>query len=145
MIKARLLAAVGMTAAAALALAGCSSAADAGDGGTSNEKVTLRVLVNVTPNLTEKFWNDLVAPFEAKNKNIDVVIQNPGAEGVSAAIPRLLASGDAPDIVQSLAPNGKLAPELVDLSKYEWAKKGPLAEQYSMDGKYLMAGIGVQL
>lgn len=145
MIKARLLAAVGMTAVAALALAGCSSAADAGDGGTSNEKVTLRVLVNVTPNLTEKFWNDLVAPFEAKNKNIDVVIQNPGAEGVSAAIPRLLASGDAPDIVQSLAPNGKLAPELVDLSKYEWAKKGPLAEQYSMDGKYLMAGIGVQL
>src|SRR5690606_6366203 len=45
----------------------------------------------------------------------------------------------------SLAPNGKLASELVDLSEYDWAKNGPLAEQYAMDGKYLMAGIGVQL
>jgi len=145
MIKARLLPAIGITAVAALALAGCSGSADAGEGGDSNEKVTLRMLVNVTPNLTEEFWNDLVAPFEKANENIDVVIQDPGAEGVAAAVPRLLASGDAPDIVQSLAPNGKLAPELVDLSQYEWAKNGPLAEQYSMDGKYLMAGIGVQL
>jgi|GEM_PF-970684 len=145
MIKARLIPAIGLAAVSALALAGCSTPADAGDGGDSGEKITLRVLVNVTPNLTEDFWNDLVAPFEAKNENIDVVIQDPGAEGVAAAIPRLLASGDAPDVVQSLAPNGKIAPELVDLSEYEWAKNGPLAEQYSMDGKYLMAGIGVQL
>lgn len=141
MIKARLLPAVGIAAISALALAGCSPAA----GGDADGKVTLRVLVNVTPNLTEEFWNDLVAPFEAENKNIDVVIQNPGAEGVAAAVPRLLAAGDAPDIVQSLAPTPKLAPELVDLSQYDWAKSGPLAEQYSMDGKYLMAGIGVQL
>lgn len=143
MIKARLLPVIGIAAVSALALAGCSTAADAS--GDAGEKVTLRVLVNVTPNLTEDFWNELVAPFEAKNENIDVVIQDPGAEGVAAAIPRLLASGDAPDVVQSLAPNGKIAPELVDLSEYEWAKKGPLADQYSMDGKYLMAGIGVQL
>lgn len=145
MIKARLLSAIGIAAVSALALAGCSTPADSGDGGDAGEKVTLRVLVNVTPNLTEDFWNELVAPFEAENENIDVVIQDPGAEGVAAAIPRLLAAGDAPDVVQSLAPNGKIAPELVDLSEYEWAKKGPLADQYSMDGKYLMAGIGVQL
>ncbi|HCS60231.1 MAG TPA: hypothetical protein DIW46_02375 [Microbacterium sp.] len=146
MIKARLLPAVGIAAVSALALAGCSAAAAENGGSDSgDENITLRVLVNVTPNLTEDFWNELVAPFEESNKNIDVVIQDPGAEGVEAAVPRLLASGDAPDIVQSLAPNGKLAPELVDLSQYEWAKNGPLAEQYSMDGKYLMAGIGVQL
>lgn len=144
MIKARLLPAVGIAAVSALALAGCGAS---GSGATADadEKITLRVLVNVTPNLTEEFWNDLVAPFEEANDNIDVVIQNPGAEGVAAAVPRLLASGDAPDIVQSLAPNGKLAPELVDLSEYDWAKNGPLAQQYAMDGKHLMAGIGVQL
>lgn len=142
MIKARLLPAVGIAAVSALALAGCGAG---GAGADADEKVTLHMLVNVTPNLTEEFWNDLVAPFEDANENIDVVIQNPGAEGVAAAVPRLLASGDAPDIVQSLAPNGKLAPELVDLSEYDWAKNGPLAEQYTMDGKYLMAGIGVQL
>lgn len=146
MIKAHFRPAIGIAAVSALALTltGCSSSAG-GDSAGGDETVTLRVLVNVTPNLTEEFWNELVAPFEAAHENVDVVIQNPGAEGVEAAIPRLLAAGDAPDIVQSLAPNGKLAPELVDLSEYAWAKEGPLADQYSMDGRYLMAGIGVQL
>src|SRR5690606_41808131 len=118
MIKARLLPAIGIAAVSALALAGCSTAADA-DAGGAGEKVTLRVLVNVTPNLTEDFWNELVAPFEAENENIDVVIQDPGAEGVAAAIPRLLASGDAPDGVQALAPNGKIAHYLGDLTADE--------------------------
>jgi multiple sugar transport system substrate-binding protein/raffinose/stachyose/melibiose transport system substrate-binding protein len=134
MIRTRLLPAVGIAAAAALSLSACSTA-PAGDGdSSSDEKVTLRMLVNVTPNLTEDYWNDLVAPFEDAHPNIDVVIQNPGAEGVSAAVPRLLAAGDAPDVVQSIAPTTKLAPELVDLSDYEWATEGPLAEQYSIDG-----------
>lgn len=145
MIKGRLLPAVGVAAVSALALAGCTTAPAGDSGGPSDEEVTLRMLVNVTPNLTEEFWNELVAPFEEANPNIDVVIQNPGAEGVAAAVPRLLAAGDAPDVVQSIAPTTKLAPELVDLSEHEWAKEGPLAEQYSMDGKYYMAGIGVQL
>ncbi|MDR2998451.1 MAG: ABC transporter substrate-binding protein [Microbacterium sp.] len=144
MIKRRLLPLVGITAIAALALSGCSGS-NGGDSASADGKTTLRVLVNVTPNLTEEFWNDLVAPFEKEHKDIDVVIQNPGAEGVAAAVPRLLAAGDAPDIVQSIAPTPKLAPEMVDLSKYEWAKKGPLAEQYSIDGKNYMAGIGYQL
>lgn len=135
------LAAVGV---AAVALAGCSSPAE-GNGGDDGGMVEVSVLVNVTPNLTEEFWNELVAPFEDANPGIDVVIQNPGAEGVAAALPRLLAAGDAPDIVQSLPPTPDLAPELVDLSSYEWATGGPLAEQYTIDGQYYMAGIGVQL
>ena len=143
MIRTRLLPVIGVAAVAALALAGCSTPSDGGD--SPDGQVTLRVLVNVTPNLTEEFWNELVAPFEKDNPDIDVVIQNPGAEGVEAAVPRLLAAGDAPDIVQSIAPTGKLAPELVDLSEYDWATDGPLADQYSIDGKYYMAGIGVQL
>lgn len=145
MIKGRLLPAAGIATVAALALAGCSTSASDSPTSDSSEKVTLHVLVNVTPNLTEEYWNSLVKPFEKKNPNIDVVIQDPGAEGVAAAVPRLLASGDAPDIVQSLAPTAELAPELVDLSKYDWAKKGPLADQYSIDGKNYMAGIGFQL
>ena len=145
MIKGRLLPAAGIATIAALALAGCSTSASDSPTSDSSEKVTLHVLVNVTPNLTEEYWNSLVKPFEKKNPNIDVVIQDPGAEGVAAAVPRLLASGDAPDVVQSLAPTAELAPELVDLSKYDWAKKGPLADQYSIDGKNYMAGIGFQL
>ncbi len=144
MIKGRLLPVAALSTVAALAFTGCSTSAGASADPTA-EKVTLRVLVNVTPNLTEEYWNSLVKPFEKKNPNIDVVIQDPGAEGVAAAVPRLLAAGDAPDIVQSLAPTTELAPELVDLSKYSWAKNGPLAKQYSIDGKYYMAGIGSQL
>ncbi|OIJ32272.1 ABC transporter substrate-binding protein [Microbacterium sp. LCT-H2] len=144
MIKARVLPLAGIAAVSALAIAGCSTTAG-DDGGDAGGDVTVRMLVNVTPNLTEEFWNDLVAPFEDANPNIDVVIQNPGAEGVEAAVPRLLAAGDAPDVVQSIAPTTKLAPELVDLSQYEWASSGPLADQYSIDGKNYMAGIGVQL
>lgn len=143
MISRRTLTAIGATAAAVTLLAGCSSAAPSG--GESEEDIELRVLVNVTPNLTEDWWNELVAPFEEANPGIDVVIDNPGAEGVQAAVPRLLAAGQAPDIVQSLAPTPDLAEELVDLSAYDWASSGPLADQYSIDGGYYMAGVGVQL
>lgn len=142
MIKHRTLASAGTLAVAALAVAGCAGSGDeAGSGGTT--QVTM--LVNVTPNLTEEFWNTLVEPFEDANPDLDVVIQNPGAEGVTAALPRLLTAGDAPDVVQSLPPTTDLAPELVDLSGYDWATEGPLADQYSIDGKYYMAGIGFQL
>ena len=143
MITRRTLTAIGATAAAVTLLAGCSSAAPSG--GESEEDIQLRMLVNVTPNLTEEWWNELVAPFEKANPGIDVVIDNPGAEGVAAAVPRLLAAGQAPDIVQSQAPTPDLAEELVDLSEYDWASGGPLADQYSIDGKYYMAGVGVQL
>ena len=102
------------------------------------------MLVNITPNLTEEFWNELVAPFEKANPNIDVKIQPP-AESVAKTLPTLLASGDVPDVVETLTPTAELAPELVDLSQYDWAKNGPLADQYAMDGKILTAGVGFQL
>lgn len=143
MIKHRTLATVGTLAAAGLALTGCAGSDDGG--GTADGTTELRMLVNVTPNLTEEFWNGLVAPFEEANPDIDVVIQNPGAEGVAAALPRLLTAGDAPDIVQSTPPTVEMAAELVDLSGYDWATSAPLADQYSIDGKYYMAGIGFQL
>jgi ABC-type glycerol-3-phosphate transport system substrate-binding protein len=142
MIKHRM-AAVGTLTAAGLALTGCAASQD--DGGGADGTTEVSMLVNVTPNLTEEFWNELVAPFEDANPDIDVVVQNPGAEGVAAALPRLLTAGDAPDVVQSLPPTVDLAPELVDLSGYDWATGGPLADQYSIDGKYYMAGIGFQL
>ncbi|MFC7877827.1 ABC transporter substrate-binding protein [Isoptericola sp. NPDC057391] len=143
MIKHRTLASVGTLTVAALALTGCAGSDD--DGGSGGGPTEVSMLVNVTPNLTEEFWNELVKPFEDANPDIDVVVQNPGAEGVAAALPRLLTAGDAPDVVQSLPPTTDLAPELVDLSQYDWATTGPLADQYSIDGKYYMAGIGFQL
>lgn len=139
MIKRRRAAALAASIVLAASFAGCASGADEGDG-----RAELKMLVNLTPNLTEEWWKDLVAPFEEKNPDIKVVILNPGQEGTSA-LPRLLASGDAPDVIQSVTPTPELAPELVDLSGYEWASSGPLADQYTIDGKNYMAGVGVQL
>ncbi len=129
-------------AAVALALTGCSSAGNAP--AAADEKIELSLLANITPNLTVEFWNDLVAPFEEANPNIDVIIQS-HSESVQKTLPTLLASGDLPDVVETLTPDAKLLPELLDLSQYEWAQTGPLAEQYKMDGKYVVAGVGYQL
>lgn len=141
-ITRRILVGSAAVATASLALAGCAGASAGGEGG---DKVELTMLVNITPNLTEDWWNELVAPFEAAHPDVDVKIQAPATEGVKATLPQLLASGQVPDIVQTLTPNAELAPELVDLSQYDWAKNGPLADQYTIDGKYLTAGIGMQL
>jgi ABC-type glycerol-3-phosphate transport system substrate-binding protein len=141
MIGRRITLTVGALAAVGLTLSGCAATGAGDDGGTT----TVSLLVNVTPNLTEEWWNELVKPFEDANPGIDVVIQNPGAEGVAAAVPRLLAAGDAPDVVESLPPTTELAPELLDLSGYSWASDGPLADQYAIDGKNYMAGIGQQV
>lgn len=136
-----LVAATAIAATAALVLSGCSGEKKAaGD----DEKIELRMLVNVTPNLTVPFWNLLVQQFENENPNIDVKIQSPTG-GVAATLTTLLASGDVPDVVQSLAPSALLAPELTDLSKYKWAKEAPLADLYKIDGKYYMGNTGNQL
>lgn len=129
-------------AALALAMTGCSGAET---GGTSSDKVELSMLVNITPNLTQTWWESLVKPFEDANPNIDVKIQAPVAKGVQPSLVQLLASGDVPDIVQSLPPTAELAPELLDLSSYDFAKNAPLADNYKLDGKNYIAGVGQQL
>lgn len=136
--------AAALFAASALALTGCAGGTNSA-ATKADEKIQLSMLVNITPNLTEKWWNELVVPFEKANPNIDVKIQAPSAEGVKKMLPQLLASGNLPDIVQTVPPSKELAPELVDLSKYEWAKKVPMADNYAIDGKYYMASVGYQL
>jgi multiple sugar transport system substrate-binding protein/raffinose/stachyose/melibiose transport system substrate-binding protein len=129
-------------AALTLALAGCSTG---GTSAGSSDKVELRMLVNITPNLTQTWWDELVKPFESANPDIDVKIQAPVTENVLTTVPQLLASGDVPDIIQSLPPTATLQPELLDLSSYDFVKNAPLAEQYKIDGKYYTAGVGQQL
>lgn len=131
----------GLTA-AALLLAGCSTA---GGASPSAEKVTLKMLVNITPNLTEKFWNDLVQPFEKANPNVTVKIQAPTAQGVQDTLTQLLASGDIPDVVESLSVTKQLAPQVVDLSSYSWAKSSPLAKDNTIDGKIYTPAAGTQV
>ena len=140
MITRRIASMTAATAAVALVLAGCSTA-----GGESEQPTKVNMLVNITPNLTIEWWTDLIATFEEANPDIDVRLQAPPAAGVRKTLPQLLASGDIPDIVQTVTPDRDLVSELLDLSEYDWAVNGPLAEQYRIDDGYYMAGIGVQL
>ena len=104
------------------------------------------MLVNITPNLTQTWWDDLVKPFEEANPNIDVKIQAPVTENVQTTVPQLLASGDVPDIIQSLSADGRPCRRSCSTSPPTTSSSTrPLAEQYTIDGKYYTAGVGQQL
>lgn len=57
---------------------------------------TVRMLVNITPNLTKSYWRGLVAPFEKANPGIKVQIDAPTSSdgGVDTTLPQLLAAGN---------------------------------------------------
>lgn len=141
------------TAATTLIAIGTLLAASACGGGFEDDEgsdeaggdVELRMLVNITPNLTQSWWETLVDGFEEENPGITVKIEAPVTGGVKGTLPQLLAAGDAPDIVQTLAPDRQLEPELLDLSEHEFATNSPLADLYAIDGKHYMAAVGVQM
>lgn len=143
MIARRITTTLASAVALSLTLAACGGAGDTAP--KPGEKVEVSMLVNITPNLTEEWWNDLVAPFEAANTDIDVKIMAPVGKNVIESLPQLLASGQTPDVVQSLVPTPDLLPELVELTDYKWAQDAPLAETNKFDGKIYSAGVGTQL
>ncbi|NGN62995.1 extracellular solute-binding protein [Streptomyces sp. A7024] len=127
------------------ALAGCGSggfsedaSSDSGDGGT------IRMLVNITPNLTQEYWDKLVKPFEEKRDGVDVKIEAPTGKGVADTLQQQLAAGDAPDVVETLMVDEALAPKMLELTDQPWAKKAPLAKQAALKGKIYNVGIGEQ-
>jgi ABC-type glycerol-3-phosphate transport system substrate-binding protein len=119
-----------------------------GDGFGKREEAggsrTLHMLVNITPNLTKSFWDDLVVPFE-KNTGVDVVIDQPTADGVAKTLPQRLAAGNEPDVVQSINVDKTIEPLVVDLSGESWVAQTPLADQYKFSGKQYQVGVGAQL
>lgn len=125
-----------------LLLTACSSpSTDSGSGATAGGEV--RMLVNLTDNLTQDYWNKLVKPFEDKT-GIDVKIEGPTGKSVAETFPTQLAAGTAPDVIQSLFPDQQTAPELVDLSGEGWVKDTPMADTYAMEGKNYVVGVGSQ-
>jgi ABC-type glycerol-3-phosphate transport system substrate-binding protein len=118
-------------------LAACSSGGGA-DGGKS-----VRMLVNITDNLTQDRWDALVAPF-IEQTGIEVKIEGPTGQSVAESFPTLLASGTAPDVIQSIFPSADTAPELLDLTDYAWASGTPMADLYSTDGAINVVGVGLQ-
>lgn len=116
----------------------------ADEGGAGGDTGEIRMLVNITPNLTQDFWEELVAPFEKANPGVDVVIEAPSGKGVSDTLQQELAAGDPPDVVETLMADPALVPQLVDLSGEDWVKDTPLVEQAAIDGKIYNVGVGEQ-
>ncbi|MEU3982401.1 extracellular solute-binding protein [Streptomyces sp. NPDC026672] len=106
---------------------------------------TVRMLVNITPNLTKDYWRNLVAPFEKANPGIKVQIEAPTSSdgAVDTTLPQLLAAGSPPDVVEGSHSN-KVVPYLRDLSDQSWAKSAPMADAQRLDGHLYDVSIGQQ-
>ena len=126
-----------------LFLTACASGGStppADDGEVGGE---IRMLVNITDNLTQERWEELVAPFEEET-GVDVKIEGPTGQSVAESFPALLAAGTAPDVIQSIFPTTDTAPEVLDLTEYAWAAETPMADTYATDGKINVVGVGTQ-
>ncbi|MFI1337710.1 ABC transporter substrate-binding protein [Streptomyces sp. NPDC020845] len=130
----------------ALGLTACGGGgfSDGGSGGDGGRDKTLRVLVNITPNLTQEFWNNLVEPFEKAHQGVNVKIEAPTGTGVADTLQQQLAAGDAPDIVETLVVDETLAPKMLDLTDQPWVADTPLAKEAMLDGKAYTVGVGEQ-
>jgi len=135
-------AAFGLLGLAACGGNGFDSGSSAGEAGESTGEV--RMLVNITPNLTKSYWQELVKPFEESNPGVTVKIEAPSGQGVKDTLPQLLASGNAPDVVETLMADKTLAPQMLDLTDEAWVKDTPLVEQAALDGRVYTVGVGMQ-
>ncbi|MGW2844548.1 ABC transporter substrate-binding protein [Streptomyces sp. NPDC001274] len=122
-----------------------SAVACGGDSDQASEGTTLRVIVNITPNLTEKYWNDLFARYEKAHAGVKIKLELTGTISADAKLRQDLAAGDPPDVAQQIIPSAETAKLFADLSDQDWAGKTPLADQYTVDGKRYVAGVGEQI
>ncbi|HIZ35087.1 MAG TPA: extracellular solute-binding protein [Candidatus Ruania gallistercoris] len=130
----------------ALALATALVATACGGSGGGEEdggSGTVRMLVNITDNLTQAKWDELVAPFEEET-GIDVQIEGPSGQSVAETFPSQLAAGTAPDVIESIFPSADTAPEILDLTEFEWAQDTPMSDLYATDGQVNVVGVGMQ-
>lgn len=122
-----------------------SAVACGGGSDQASEGTTLRVIVNITPNLTEKYWNDLFANYEKANPGVHVKLELTGTISADAKLRQDLAAGDPPDVSLQIVPTADTASLFTDLSDQPWLAKTPLADQYTIDGKHYVVGVGEQI
>ncbi|WP_326665487.1 ABC transporter substrate-binding protein [Streptomyces sp. NBC_00385] len=122
-----------------------SAVACGGGSDQASEGTTLRVIVNITPNLTEKYWNDLFAGYEKAHPGVNIKLELTGTISPDAKLRQDLAAGDPPDVAQQITPTPDNASLFADLSDQPWTAKTPLTDQYALDGKHYVVGVGEQI
>lgn len=144
-MRARQLGGVAVGALLSLALTACGGGGFAGTSASGGgAKGTVRMLVNITPNLTQNYWEGLVKPFEKANPGVHVKIEGPTGKTVLDTLPQELAAGNAPDVVETLMADHTLAPRMLDLTGQPWVKGTPLVEQAALGGHIYTVGVGEQ-
>lgn len=131
--------------AASMVLAGCSGNGSSGTTTTASAAAHLRVIVNISPNLTVAYWTKLFDKYEKANPGVTVALERTGTISASDKLNQDLAAGDPPDIVQQVTPTAATAKLFTDLSKQSWTKDTPLVDNYKIDGKTYLVGAGQQV
>jgi multiple sugar transport system substrate-binding protein/raffinose/stachyose/melibiose transport system substrate-binding protein len=132
--------------AASMVLAGCSSNGSNGSGdGAKTTSAHLRVIVNISPNLTVASWNALFDKYEKKHPGVTVALERTGTISASDKLNQDLAAGDPPDLVQQVQPSADTAKLFTDLSKQSWVNGTPLVDNYKINGKVYVVGAGQQV
>ncbi|MFF7361795.1 extracellular solute-binding protein [Streptomyces sp. NPDC008125] len=135
--------------ASALAVAPLVMASAVACGGSGSDEAaggtTLRIIVNISPNLTEQYWKGLFATYEKSHPGVHVKLELTGTVSANAKLTQDLAAGDPPDVAQQIVPAPDTAKLFADLSDQAWAKDTPLVDQYAVDGRTYMVGVGEQI
>lgn len=108
-------------------------------------KTTLRIIVNISPNLTEQYWKGLFAKYEQSHPGVKVNLELTGTITATAKLTQDLAAGDPPDIAQQVTPTPENAALFADLTDQEWTGQTPLVDQYAINGKRYLVGVGQQI
>ena len=121
--------------ASALAMAPLVMASAVACGGSGSDEAaggtTLRIIVNISPNLTEQYWKGLFATYEKSHPGVHVKLELTGTVSANAKLTQDLAAGDPPDVAQQIVPAPDTAKLFADLSDQPWAKGTPLVDQYA--------------
>lgn len=116
---------------ASMVLAGCTPTSGSGSAGDLSGEI--RILANITPQLTQDYYENLVAPYVAAHPGVTVTIEVPSGDSVQSTLQQELASGDTPDIVASnLDP--VVIPQLTAFPDEDWVNETPLVDDLKVDG-----------
>jgi multiple sugar transport system substrate-binding protein/raffinose/stachyose/melibiose transport system substrate-binding protein len=140
-----------VAAVAALGLTACSSGSGTSESAApvsagSVTSATIKVLVNVTPTLTQSFWTQQVARFEKQYPGVKVTLENQGGEDLDTYFSSLMSAGNAPDVAEGLGGIANLAHDgvLAAYPKASWITSQADWSQQTVNGGIYAPSAAVQ-
>jgi len=106
---------------------------------------SLRMLVNITPVLTQEWYEGLVQPFMDANPGVTVTIEAPTGQNVTDSLQQQIAAGNPPDVVSGGLPT-EVAELMLELPESEsWVSETPFLDYGRNGGRIWRVGSGAQI